>query len=352
MSRPSRDWCLHADATTPWRRHGKQQPHSSDRDHRHLREPGEEDEPKDARAGTGGGGSDVALPRDIQGLDGVRPEGRLVEPAGSQPGVVRGHGRGRRRGLQLLPGPPLLHDPQPRAGRDQGAGGAAVAGVRRLHTAGAQGHGVCRGDEPDPADSDRRDVRRAALGAWRARAPRADREDRRDEHERTGQRRSRHPVAGVLGVLRPGAAGDPIGARRRVGMTDDPFLTHRSLLFTVAYEMLGSAADAEDVVQETWLRWAEVDPATVHDPRAYLVRIVTRQALNRLRTLARRREDYVGEWLPEPLLTSPDVAEDVELAESVSIAMLTVLETLGPTERAVLVLHEVFDVPYDEIAEA
>jgi RNA polymerase sigma-70 factor, ECF subfamily len=135
-------------------------------------------------------------------------------------------------------------------------------------------------------------------------------------------------------------------------MTDDPFLTHRSLLFTVAYEMLGSAADADDVVQETWLRWAQADRAEVRDPRAYLVRIVTRQALNRLRTLARRREDYVGEWLPEPLLTSPDVADDVELAESVSIAMLTVLETLGPTERAVLVLHEVFDVPYDEIAEA
>jgi RNA polymerase sigma-70 factor (ECF subfamily) len=135
-------------------------------------------------------------------------------------------------------------------------------------------------------------------------------------------------------------------------MTDDPFTAHRSLLFTVAYEMLGSAADADDVVQETWLRWADVDTAKVLDPRAYLVRIVTRQALNRLRTLTRRREDYVGEWLPEPLLTSPDVAEDVELAESVSIAMLTVLETLGPTERAVLVLHEVFDVPYDEIAEA
>ncbi len=133
---------------------------------------------------------------------------------------------------------------------------------------------------------------------------------------------------------------------------DDPFVGHRSLLFTVAYEMLGSAADADDVVQETWLRWAEVDRASVRDPRAYLVRIVTRQALNRLRTLARRREDYVGEWLPEPLLTSPDVADDVELAESVSIAMLTVLETLGPTERAVLVLHEVFAVPYDEIAEA
>ena len=134
-------------------------------------------------------------------------------------------------------------------------------------------------------------------------------------------------------------------------MTDDPFVTHRGLLFTVAYEMLGSAVDAEDVVQETWLRWADVDQAEVRDPRAYLVRIVTRQALNRLRTVSRRREDYVGEWLPEPLLTSPDVAEDAELAENVSIAMLTVLETLGPAERAVFVLHEVFETPYDEIAE-
>ena len=135
-------------------------------------------------------------------------------------------------------------------------------------------------------------------------------------------------------------------------MSDDPFVTHRGLLFTVAYEMLGSAADAEDVVQETWVRWDGVDRAEVRDPRAYLVRIVTRQALDRLRTLTRRREEYTGVWLPEPLLTSPDVAEDVELAESTSIAMLTVLETLAPVERAVFVLREVFDVPYDEIAEA
>lgn len=134
-------------------------------------------------------------------------------------------------------------------------------------------------------------------------------------------------------------------------MTDDPFVAHRSLLFTVAYEMLGSAADAEDTVQETWLRWVDVDHAEVRDPRAYLVRIVTRLALNRLRTLARQREEYVGQWLPEPLLTGPDVAEDAELAESVSIAMLTVLETLGPAERAVFVLREVFETPYDEIAE-
>jgi RNA polymerase sigma-70 factor (ECF subfamily) len=132
----------------------------------------------------------------------------------------------------------------------------------------------------------------------------------------------------------------------------DVFVAHRNLLFTVAYEMLGSAADAEDVLQETWLRWADVDLATVREPRAYLVRITTRLALNRIRSLARRRESYVGPWLPEPLLTSPDVAEDVELADSVSTAMMLVLETLTPTERAVFVLREVFDLPYDEIAGA
>ncbi|WP_395244149.1 RNA polymerase sigma-70 factor [Agromyces sp. MMS24-K17] len=135
-------------------------------------------------------------------------------------------------------------------------------------------------------------------------------------------------------------------------MTDDPFVTHRRLLFTVAYELLGSAADAEDVLQESWLRWAAVDRSSVREPRPYLVQLVTRQALNQLRTMSRRREEYVGEWLPEPLLTSPDVADDVELADHLSIAMLTVLETLGPAERAVFVLREVFDVPYDEIAEA
>ncbi|MGY2032542.1 RNA polymerase sigma-70 factor [Nocardia gipuzkoensis] len=132
----------------------------------------------------------------------------------------------------------------------------------------------------------------------------------------------------------------------------ESFLAHRNLLFTVAYEMLGSAADAEDVLQETWLRWSGVDLDTVRDQRAYLVRITTRQALVRLRTLGRRKESYVGPWLPEPLLTAPDVAEDVELADSVSMAMLLVLETLTPTERAVFVLREVFDVGYDEIADA
>ena len=138
-------------------------------------------------------------------------------------------------------------------------------------------------------------------------------------------------------------------------MSEEPFVAHRGLLFTVAYEMLGSAADAEDVVQETWVRWdaiGELARGEVRDPRAFLVRMVTRKTLDRLRSDARRREEYVGEWLPEPLLTTPDVADDVELAESVSMAMLVVLETLTPTERAVFVLREVFEMPYDEIAEA
>lgn len=132
----------------------------------------------------------------------------------------------------------------------------------------------------------------------------------------------------------------------------EAFVGHRDLLFTVAYEMLGSAADAEDVLQETWLRWGDVDLAQVRDQRAYLVRITTRQALNRLRTLKRRKEAYVGPWLPEPLLTAPDVAEDVELSENLSLALMFILETLSPTERAVFVLREVFDFGYDDIAAA
>ncbi|HEY1179381.1 MAG TPA: RNA polymerase sigma-70 factor [Phytomonospora sp.] len=130
------------------------------------------------------------------------------------------------------------------------------------------------------------------------------------------------------------------------------FLAHRRLLFTVAYQLLGSAADAEDVLQETWLKWAEVDLAAVENQRAYLVQIATRQALMQLRALGRRKESYVGPWLPEPLLTAPDVAEDVALADSVSMSMMLVLETLGSLERAVFVLREVFDLGYDEIAGA
>jgi len=141
-------------------------------------------------------------------------------------------------------------------------------------------------------------------------------------------------------------------ATARMDAATEAFVTHRNLLFTLAYEILGSATDAEDVLQETWLLWVGVEHGTVLDRRAYLIRIATRQALKRLRTLDRRKETYVGPWLPEPLLTAPDVAEDVELADSVSMAMLLVLETLQPTERAVFVLREVFDLDYDEIAQA
>ncbi|WP_433141634.1 RNA polymerase sigma-70 factor [Actinomadura nitritigenes] len=150
----------------------------------------------------------------------------------------------------------------------------------------------------------------------------------------------------------PEPASTPPERPGRADAATEAFVTHRNLLFTVAYEMLGSAADAEDVLQETWLRWIGVDLDGVRDRRAYLVRITTRQALGRLRTLRRRKESYIGPWLPEPLLTAPDVADDIELADSLSMAMLLVLETLAPTERAVFVLREVFDLPYDEIAEA
>lgn len=131
------------------------------------------------------------------------------------------------------------------------------------------------------------------------------------------------------------------------------FVLLRPLLFTIVYEILGSATEADDVLQDSYLRWAEVDLATVRDTKAYLARLVTRQALNALRTTARRREDYIGPWLPEPLLLDEyDLSADVVLAESVSIAMLVLLETLTPDERAVFVLREVFGFPHHDIAEA
>jgi RNA polymerase sigma-70 factor (ECF subfamily) len=131
------------------------------------------------------------------------------------------------------------------------------------------------------------------------------------------------------------------------------FMLLRPLLFTIAYEILGSTTESDDVLQDSYLRWAEVDISGVHDTKAYLARLVTRQALNALRAGARRREDYVGPWLPEPLLLDEqDPSADIVLAESVSMAMLVLLETLGPDERAVFVLREVFGFDYDEIASA
>ncbi|EME17382.1 RNA polymerase sigma-70 factor [Rhodococcus triatomae] len=133
-------------------------------------------------------------------------------------------------------------------------------------------------------------------------------------------------------------------------MSAELFTEYRPLLFTIAYEILGSASDAEDALQESYLRWAAADQGRVDNPRAYLAQIVTRQSLNQLRAARHRREEYVGSWLPEPIRTEPDAADDVVLAESVSMAMLLVLETLGPDERAVFVLREVFGFSHREVA--
>jgi RNA polymerase sigma-70 factor (TIGR02957 family) len=134
---------------------------------------------------------------------------------------------------------------------------------------------------------------------------------------------------------------------------EEVFEAHRELLFAVAYRMLGTVADAEDAVQDAWLRWSAAPRSDIAEPRAYLARTVTHVALNRLRSARARREAYVGSWLPEPLLTTgPDTADRAELAESVSLAMLVVLESLTPEERAVFVLHEVFGFPHAEIAAA
>ncbi|MGW7041552.1 RNA polymerase sigma factor SigJ [Streptomyces avermitilis] len=131
------------------------------------------------------------------------------------------------------------------------------------------------------------------------------------------------------------------------------FTLLRPLLFTIVYEILGSATESDDVLQDSYLRWADVDLATVRDTKSYLAQLVTRQALNALRASARRREDYIGPWLPEPLLLDEnDASADVVLAESVSMAMLVLLETLTPDERAVFVLRDVFGFDYDDIAVA
>ncbi|MBW5481186.1 RNA polymerase sigma-70 factor [Streptomyces bambusae] len=138
---------------------------------------------------------------------------------------------------------------------------------------------------------------------------------------------------------------------RQSDVPADPFTQHRRLLFATAYRMLGSVADAEDVLQDAWLTWSGADRSQVSNPRAYLVRTVTNLSINRLTSARATRESYVGPWLPEPWLTSPDIAEEAELADSVSMAMLVVLETLGPVERAVFLLREVFGYSHAEIAE-
>ncbi|KPI33410.1 RNA polymerase, sigma-24 subunit, RpoE, ECF subfamily [Actinobacteria bacterium OV450] len=164
----------------------------------------------------------------------------------------------------------------------------------------------------------------------------------------------------MTGTPAPGAAihALPSGSRRwqhepviNTGAGQDPYLAHRRLLFATAYRMLGSVTDAEDVLQDAWLKWNTTDRDTISHPKAYLVRTVTNLSLNRLTSARHTRETYVGPWLPEPLLTSPDIASEAELADSVSTAMLVVLETLSPVERAVFLLREVFGYSHSEIAE-
>ncbi|HET9984553.1 MAG TPA: RNA polymerase sigma-70 factor [Longimicrobiales bacterium] len=153
-------------------------------------------------------------------------------------------------------------------------------------------------------------------------------------------------------VLRPNgptreAAAGAIADTRAAVFTDT-----RPMLFAIAYRMLGSVADAEDLVQDAFLRWQQAPDDQIRAPRAYLTTIVTRLAINQLRSARRRRESYVGPWLPEPLVTehAPDPSEPLELAESLSMAFLVMLERLSPIERAVLLLHDVFDFDYTEIA--
>ncbi|MFC1439104.1 RNA polymerase sigma-70 factor [Streptacidiphilus sp. N1-10] len=146
---------------------------------------------------------------------------------------------------------------------------------------------------------------------------------------------------------------DASDATTATAATDEALLLfqqHRPVLFGIAYRMLGSAADAEDILQDAWLSWSRVDTAGVAEPRAYLARTVTNLSLNRLKSATVQRESYVGPWLPEPLVTGPDASGGVERAEAVSMAMLVVLESLSPLERAVFVLKEVFGFPYAEIA--
>jgi RNA polymerase sigma-70 factor (ECF subfamily) len=131
----------------------------------------------------------------------------------------------------------------------------------------------------------------------------------------------------------------------------DEFEEHRRHLFGVAYRMLGSVSEAEDVVQDTWLRWRQAPAADVRSPRSYLTTVATRLAIDRLRSAQRRREEYVGPWLPEPLVTDDDPAATAELADSLSMAFLLVLERLNPVERAVLLLHDVFGYDYEEVAD-
>src|SRR4051794_27291088 len=310
------------------------------------------------------------------GGDGAQPEGaahqRPLRDVAGQVAPPRPHAQAPRRDggvgehrLLLVRGLRLLdhHQPGHRPGQD--ARRPPVAGQRRLHRPRAAGAGVRRGGPRHAACGHRRDRRGPAPGSGRRRAGRADHDDRRGEPAVPLQQRPGPAQPGLPGPVR-----DPRPAGPSVHGPDDGVMTsgagdelvavfdrHRRLLFGVAYQMLGSVADAEDTVQDAWLRWSAADRESVADPRAFLVTIVSRLALDRLRSARAQRETYVGPWLPEPLLTDPspgsappDPAEAVELGEDVSLAVLVVLETLSPVERAVFVLREVFGMSWSEVA--
>src|SRR3990170_8884916 len=132
----------------------------------------------------------------------------------------------------------------------------------------------------------------------------------------------------------------------------DVFTEHRPLLFSIGYRMLGSVMDAEDMVQETYLRWQQASPDEVRSPKSYLSTVVTRLCIDQLRSAKTQREQYIGPWLPEPLIAeeTASVDEHLALADSLSMAFLVLLERLSPVERAAFLLHEVFDYGYPEIA--
>ena len=134
-------------------------------------------------------------------------------------------------------------------------------------------------------------------------------------------------------------------------LAEADWVSHRPAVFGAAYRILGTVTEAEDVTQDVWLRAADADLSEVRDLRAWLVTLAARTSYNVLKSARVRRESYVGPWLPEPLLTGPDTADQVLTDESVSTAMLVVMETLTPAERVALVLHDVFDFPFGRIAE-
>src|SRR6478752_6011017 len=298
------------------------------------------------RPGPGQPAGDGAQPPRAAHRRALRDVRRPVEEARSAAQVARGDAHREPDRMQLVPGLRLLRGPFARRRPRQDRRGGQLADSRDLHRRGAARSGIRRGDDGDAARGHRRDDAGTA-DRYRGRWPGGTDHDRRGgESAIQVQLRARPCVPRIFRVV-PGAE-PPV-----TGLAD--FAQHRDLLFTVAYEITASIADAEDVVQESYLRWAELDETRreqIENPRAYLARIATRQALNRLRTRSRQRDDYVGPWLPEPLITGPDVAQDVELAESVSMAMMLVVESLSPDERAVFLLHEVFGFAHDEIADA